>query len=176
MNANTPAIPALTDAQMREQWVQSMLNAVSVPVGEPSAKGDWTQATIRRCRDALIAARREGPMSIEHYDMREIGGRARAEAKRVACRNAPLEFDSIHEAFVCGYARGLQAHPAEDPTDEEVGHAYAEWMNHNPIRDLSARRLNCSCGERGFTPCGYEHHRLRAGLSAARATRGEAEE
>lgn len=115
-------------------------------------------------------------MSTEHYDMREVGGRARAEAKRVAHRNAPLEFDSIHEAFVCGYAGGLQARPAEDPTDEEVGHVYAEWMNHSPIRDLDAHRLNCSCGERGFTPYGYEHHRLRAGLSAARATRGAAEE
>ncbi|MCT1710309.1 hypothetical protein [Dermabacter hominis] len=39
-----------------------------------------------------------------------------------------------------------------EPTDAEVGHAYAEWMNHSPIIDLDARRINCTCGECGFTP------------------------
>lgn len=60
---------------------------------------------------------------------------------------------------------------AQEPTDAETGHAYAEWMNHSPISDLDARRLNCTCGARGFTPSGYEHHRLRAALTAVHATR-----
>lgn len=38
----------------------AVLNVVSVPFGEPPATGDWTQAAIRRCRDALMAARQEG--------------------------------------------------------------------------------------------------------------------
>lgn len=102
MNTNTPAIPALTDAEMREQWVQSMLNAVprtredveatydawmaehdarvrqeaieepptldqcvtvlnavSVPLGDPPTKGYWAMGAIRRCRDVLIAVRRD---------------------------------------------------------------------------------------------------------------------
>ena len=64
---------------------------------------------------------------------------------------------------------------AQEPTDAEVGHAYAEWMNHSPIIDLDARRINCTCGECGFTPPGYEHHRLRAALTAARTTRRDKE-
>lgn len=79
---------------------------------------------------------------------------------------APL----VHLAQVAGF-------PPEppEPTDAEVGHAHAEWVNHGPIRDLDTRRLNCTCGERGFTPVGYEHHRLRAALSAARAARRDEE-
>lgn len=102
MSTNTPEIPALTDAQMREQWVESMLravprsredieatydawmaehdarvrqavmeepptldqcvtvlNTVSVPLGDPPTKGYWAMGAIRRCRDVLVAVRRE---------------------------------------------------------------------------------------------------------------------
>lgn len=101
MNTKTPPIPALTDAQSREHWVEGMLRAVprtredikatydawlaehdarvrqtvlqevpsvnqcvtvlntaSVPLGDPPAKGDWAMGAIRRCRDALLAARK----------------------------------------------------------------------------------------------------------------------
>lgn len=36
----------------------AVLNAVSVPLGDPPAKGDWAMGAIRRCRDALLAARK----------------------------------------------------------------------------------------------------------------------
>lgn len=35
----------------------AVLNVVSVPLGDPPAKGDWAMGAIRRCRDALLAAR-----------------------------------------------------------------------------------------------------------------------
>lgn len=38
----------------------AVLNAVSVPLGDPPAKGDWAMGAIRRCRDALLAARQVG--------------------------------------------------------------------------------------------------------------------
>lgn len=72
-------------------------------------------------------------------------------------------------------AEWARDHLTQEPTDAEVGYAYAEWMTHSPIRDLDARRLNCACGGRGFTPPGYEHHRLRAALAAARAARRDEE-
>lgn len=80
------------------------------------------------------------------------------------------------DSFIAGaeWARTYLA--AQEPTDPEVGHAYAEWMNHSPVIDRDARRLHCVCGERGFTPYGYEHHRLRAVLSAARAARRDEED
>lgn len=37
----------------------AILNAVSVPLGEPPAEGGWAKAAIRRCREALMAARME---------------------------------------------------------------------------------------------------------------------
>ena len=102
MSTNAPTIPVLTDAQVREQWVHSMLhsvgrtredieatydawmaehdarvrqavieepptldqcvtvlNTVSVPLGDPPTKGFWAMGAIRRCRDVLIAVRRD---------------------------------------------------------------------------------------------------------------------
>lgn len=46
-------------------------------------------------------------------------------------------------------------------TDERVGRAYAEVMEHAPISDFDTRRINCGCGERDFTPNGHALHRVR---------------
>lgn len=35
----------------------AILNAVTVPLGDPPAEGDWAPGAIRRCREALIVAR-----------------------------------------------------------------------------------------------------------------------
>lgn len=102
MSTDTTNTPTLTDAQVREQWVHSMLhsvgrtredieatydawmaehdarvrqavieepptldqcvtvlNTVSVPLGDPPTKGYWAMGAIRRCRDVLIAVRRD---------------------------------------------------------------------------------------------------------------------
>ena len=37
----------------------AVLNAVSVPLGESPAKGEWSQTSIQRCREALMNARAE---------------------------------------------------------------------------------------------------------------------
>lgn len=107
-----------------------------------------------------------------------ITDRARAEAeKRWHPRKSDrLPIDWLDEGMASGFVLGAQWAASQEPTDEEMGHVYAEWMNHSPILDLDAHRINCSCGDRGFTPPGYELHRLRAGLSAARNARRDEEE
>lgn len=37
----------------------AVLNAVTVPLGEPPATEEWFQASIQRCRTALMNARQE---------------------------------------------------------------------------------------------------------------------
>ena len=83
---------------------------------------------------------------------------AREEAERVARENAPLEYDSIREAFVDAYAAGLQAHAhlaAQEPTAAEV-EAFQDCLYERTLT---------------WVP-GVE---VRAALSAARATRRDEE-
>lgn len=56
------------DARVRQAVLQevptvnqcvAILNAVSVPLGDPPMKGEWLPAAINRCREALLAARQE---------------------------------------------------------------------------------------------------------------------
>lgn len=55
MSTNTPEIPALPDAQMREQWVESMLRAVPRSREDIEATYDaWMAEHDARVRQAVI--------------------------------------------------------------------------------------------------------------------------
>ena len=71
---------------------------------------------------------------------------ARAEAERVARENAPLEYDSIREAFVDAYAAGLRARThlaAQEPTDAaqiiDEHRTTGRWVG-------DGVRVECTCG------------------------------
>lgn len=48
-----------TRGEAQRRRCLAVLNAVSVPLGESPAKGEWSQTSIQRCREALMNARAE---------------------------------------------------------------------------------------------------------------------
>lgn len=109
---------------------------------------------------------------------------ARAEAERVARENAPLEYDSIREAFVDAYAAGLQActHLAaqeDDGHDGWCGCGCQEPTDAEVLAALNAQGVAVSPKMRPAPSLDYWGDKpaeaMRAALSAARDTRRDEE-